>query len=146
MAQIAFALDMELKMFLNLETDYAIRIINCLAIADKRMDGKTIALETGVTQRFSLKILHRLVSSGLIKSYKGTKGGYVLARPAGEITLLEVVEKMNGDLAFCKCEGEIGHCTNPQGICRFHAIFDEVSNDLKKSLKKATFDTKNIKK
>ena len=131
-------------MFLNLETDYAIRIINCLAIADKRMDGKTIALETGVTQRFSLKILHRLVSSGLIKSYKGTKGGYVLARPADEITLLEVVEKMSGDLAFSKCQGEVGHCTNPQGICRFRSIFDEASNNVRDALRKATFDTKNI--
>ena len=136
---------MGIEMLLNLETDYAIRIIDCLAAADKRLDGKTIAAQTGVTQRFSLKILHRLVSSDLVKSYKGTKGGYVLARPADEITLLEVVEKMSGDLAFCKCEGEIGHCTNPQGICRFHAVFDEVSNNVRDSLRKVTFDNKTIK-
>jgi len=131
-------------MFLNLETDYAIRIVNYLAIADKRVFGKTIALETGVTKRFSLKILHRLVSCGLLKSYKGSKGGYLLTRPADQITLLEVVEKMGGDLAFNKCEGEIEHCTNPQGICRFRAIFDEVSNNVRESLRKVTFDTKNI--
>ncbi|MDD4699917.1 MAG: Rrf2 family transcriptional regulator [Oscillospiraceae bacterium] len=133
-------------MLLNLETDYAIRIIDCLAAADKRLDGKTIAAQTGVTQRFSLKILHRLVSSDLVKSYKGAKGGYVLARPADEITLLEVVEKVSGGLQFSKCQCEVGHCTNPQGLCRFRDVFDEASNNVRESLRKVTFDNKTIKK
>lgn len=133
-------------MLLNLETDYAIRIIDCLAAADEKLDGKTIASETGVTERFSLKILHRLVSTGLVKSYKGAKGGYVLSRPASEITLLEVVEKMCGDLNFSKCQGEVGHCTNPQGLCRFRDVFDEASNHVRQSLSKVNFDTKNVKK
>ncbi|MEG1887863.1 MAG: Rrf2 family transcriptional regulator, partial [Oscillospiraceae bacterium] len=75
-------------MFLNLETDYAIRIIDCLSDVESKIDAKTIADETGVTPRFTLKILHRLVSSGLVKSYKGAKGGYILAKAPGEITLL----------------------------------------------------------
>ena len=133
-------------MLLNLETDYAIRIIDCLAASGERMDGKTIAEETGVTQRFSLKILNRLVSSNLVKSYKGAKGGYVLARPADEITLLEVVEKMSGELLFSKCQCEIGHCTNPQGLCRFRDVFDEASKSVIESLRKVTFDNKTIKK
>ena len=75
-------------MFLNNETDYAIRIISCLAESSDRVDAAGIAEKTGVTLRFTLKILHRLVQGGIVKSFKGNKGGYILARPAEDITFL----------------------------------------------------------
>ena len=65
-------------MHITLESDYAVRIIYCLAMAGCRMDAKRIAEDTGVTLRFSLKILRKLVAGGFIVSYKGTKGGYEL--------------------------------------------------------------------
>ena len=71
-------------MFLNNETDYAIRIVSCLADREERIDAATVAEQTGVTPRFTLKILHRLVQGGIVRSLRGNKGGYVLARPAGE--------------------------------------------------------------
>ena len=58
-----------------MEADYAVRIVHCLAKNGQRMDAKSISDETGVTLRFSLKILRKLVSAGIIKSYKGTQGG-----------------------------------------------------------------------
>ena len=58
-------------MFLNNETDYAIRIVSCLAKQSERIDAATIAEQTGVTPRFTLKILHRLVQGGVVRSFKG---------------------------------------------------------------------------
>ncbi|MGN0674985.1 MAG: Rrf2 family transcriptional regulator, partial [Oscillospiraceae bacterium] len=55
-------------MHITLEADYAIRIVHCLAKSKKRLDAKTIAEQTTVTLRFALKILRKLVASGIVKS------------------------------------------------------------------------------
>ena len=89
-------------MHITLEADYAVRIVHCLAKNGQRMDAKSISDETGVTLRFSLKILRKLVSAGIIKSYKGTQGGYEIARPLEEITLNDVIETVEGPFALSR--------------------------------------------
>ncbi len=128
-------------MFLNNETDYAIRIISCLAEHDERIDAAGIAEKTGVTQRFTLKILHRLVQGGIVKSFKGNKGGYVLARSAGEITLLQVVEEIYGPLNLSRChsDGSCG-CTHPNGFCEYKDVFSDITKYMRKKLSEVTFD------
>ena len=127
-------------MFLNNETDYAIRIISCLAESDDRIDAAGIAEKTGVTQRFTLKILHRLVQGGIVKSFKGNKGGYILARPSDEITLLQVVEEIYGPLNLSRCysDGSCG-CTHPNGFCEYKEVFSDITNYMRKKLSEVTF-------
>ena len=67
------------NMHITLESDYAIRIVVFLAQQGKRADAKLISENTEVSLRFALKILRKLVSGGIIRSYKGTTGGYELA-------------------------------------------------------------------
>lgn len=124
-------------MLLNLETDYAIRIVGCLAKCEERIDAKTIASRTGVTPKFTLKILHKLSSGGIVKSYKGAKGGYTLNRKPEDITLLEVVELVYGSLSLKTCSG--GDCTHPNGMCKFKGVFDDISGYMRESLHKITF-------
>ncbi len=124
-------------MFLNLETDYAIRIVQCLA-AEGRLDAKSIAAATGVTPRFTLKILHGLVAAGIVKSFKGAQGGYTLAKSAEETTLLEVVETVNGSLGLASCQSENG-CTHPNGFCGFRTVFDDVTGYMRAKFSKETF-------
>lgn len=127
-------------MFLNNETDYAIRIVSCLAKQSERIDAATIAEQTGVTPRFTLKILHRLVQGGVVRSFKGNKGGYVLARPSAEITLLQVVELIYGPLTLSRChsDGSCG-CTHPNGFCDFKDVFSDVTDYMRKKLSEVTF-------
>lgn len=127
-------------MLFNAETDYAIRIVHCLANCGKRMEATAISKETGVTFRFSLKILRRLVVAGIVKSFKGVGGGYELARPAAEITLGEVIEEMCGPLVFGKCQTEGLGCTHPMGTCIFKKVFDETSDFMKQKFDNTTFD------
>lgn len=129
-------------MFLNLETDYAIRIVHCLAKENARIGAGKIAEKTGVTPRFTLKILHGLVASGIVKSYKGAAGGYTLARPAEEITLLEVVEQVCGPLGISQCQSDGSGCTHPGGICCFRSVFDDVSAYMRDKFSKETFSQK----
>ena len=123
-------------MLLNLETDYAIRIVQCLA-KNGKLDAKTIASKTGVTPKFTLKILHGLVSASIVKSFKGASGGYALARKPENITLLEVVEQVYGTLEVSRCNGE--GCTHPDGICSFRSVFDDVSGYMRKKFGEITF-------
>ena len=83
-------------MHITLEADYAIRIVQVLAQNQRRLDAKTISEMTGVTLRFSLKILRKLVAAGIIKSFKGTQGGYEIGRELDQISLGEVIETIEG--------------------------------------------------
>ena len=127
-------------MFLNNETDYAVRIVATLAKHSERVDAAKIAEETGVPQRFALKILHRLVGGNIVKSFKGNKGGYSLARPAEKITVLEVVEEIYGPLTLnrCKHDGNCG-CTHPNGFCEFKDVFSDVTTYIRCKLSHVNF-------
>lgn len=128
-------------MHITLESDYAIRIVQILACANNRMDAKTIAEETCVTLRFSLKILRKLVTEGLVKSYKGSQGGYELTRPAKEISLKDVVEAVEGEYKLSRCLADDYVCTRGRsGNCRIQDAFNEVSDVVREKLAEYTFD------
>jgi len=56
------------------------------------------ARANGIPERFLLKVLKPLVDSGVLKSVKGPNGGYQLARAPKDVTLLEVVEAVDGPI------------------------------------------------
>ena len=127
-------------MHMTLETDYAVRIVSCLVTAGRRMDAKSIAEETSVTLRFSLKILRKLVAGGIIKSYKGTQGGYELAREPKEISLNDVIETVEGPFYISRCLGGDYQCGHNDTSSAFREVYDQISEDVSKRLKAFTFD------
>lgn len=131
-------------MHITLESDYAVRIVYCLAENNARMDAATIAEKTGVTLRFSLKILRKLVAGGLVKSYKGTKGGYELAKSPAEISMSDVIEQVEGPYVISRCltEGEYDCNRNKSTCaeCKFIRIFAEISGLVQSRLESISFD------
>ncbi len=133
-------------MQLTLESDYAIRIIYIIANggkndSSKRMDAKAISEISGVPLRFSLKILRKLVGGGLVRSYKGTRGGYELAKEPREISILDVVELTEGPIHINRCVSGDFICTRVKDSpCQFQRCFDEVSQTIRDSFRKLTFD------
>ena len=127
-------------MRITLESDYALRIITSLATHDSVVDAKTLAEETSVTQRFTLKILHKLVTSGIVNSYKGINGGYKLATPADKITLRQVIELIDGPIMMVRCLESSESCAlnKDKTSCIYHHIFDTISLDLAKKLSAIT--------
>ena len=118
------------------ESDYALRIVTAIAESGGVVDAGSLAEKTLVTQRFTLKILHKLVVGGLILSYKGAKGGYKLARDAKDITLKDVIELIDGPIAIARCvdSGEGCSLNCDKTACIYHHIFDTISLDLAKKL------------
>ena len=123
-------------MRITLESDYALRILGALAVHDGRVDAKTLSDEISVTQRFTLKILHKLVSTGYVKSYKGVRGGYQLNIPPEKITLKSVIELIDGPIAISRCLESSEACSlNPdKTACIYHHIFDTISLDVARKL------------
>ena len=123
-------------MRITLESDYALRILGALAVHEGRVDAKTLSDEISVTQRFTLKILHKLVSTGYVKSYKGVRGGYQLNIPPEEITLKSVIELIDGPIAISRCLESSEACSlNPdKTACIYHHIFDTISLDVARKL------------
>ncbi len=117
-------------MHITQESDYAVRIVYCLAKCGTRRDARGISEEMCVTLRFSLKILGKLVSSGIVESYKGNRGGYELARPASEITLKDVIDAVEGPYRLSRCVGEggAGECNRgASGCCTFQKRYFTIS-------------------
>jgi Rrf2 family protein len=56
------------------------------------------------------KVLQRLAQEGFVASQHGKKGGYTLARPAGKISVAEVVEAIDGTLSLTECSSAEGAC------------------------------------
>ncbi len=78
--------------------DYAVRAVLELGAAngDARLSSAEIAERQEIAAPFLTKILTRLASAGIVSTYRGANGGVVLARAAAEISLLEVVEAIEG--------------------------------------------------
>ncbi len=128
-------------MFINSETDYAIRIVAALSEKNAKIDAGSIAKITGVTPKYTLKILHKLTQGGIVKSFKGAKGGFVLSRSPDKITLLEVIELICGTVSFNRCQESGNMCTHPNGVCYFRNTFDDVTDYMREKFRSVTFST-----
>lgn len=128
-------------MCLTLETDYAVRIIGCLAAEGGRIDAKKISERTGVSLRFSLKILRKLVSAGLVTSYKGNTGGYELAKKPSDVTLFDVIRIVEGDCSINKCNDDEFICTRgTKACCSYRKVYAEITELVSEKLKSYTFE------
>jgi Rrf2 family protein len=65
---------------------------------NRLLPSHKIALAAGLSGKFLLKMLRHLATADVLRSSKGPHGGYQLARPARDISLLEVVEAVDGPL------------------------------------------------
>lgn len=85
--------------------EYAIRGMVYLALSENKKDVKTILLKDlcaaqDTPKAFMIKIFQQLTKKGLVKSIRGSKGGYILAKSASRITLRDIIEGVEGPDIF----------------------------------------------
>lgn len=78
-------------MQLNISTDYAIRIVLFLAMNAKTVSSSKLSKEIGVSSRYLLQIAAKLRNSGIVAVAYGPSGGYGLAQPTKDISLLDII-------------------------------------------------------
>ena len=81
--------------------DYAVRAVLELAVLapDQRLKGDVIAQRQGISFRYTERLLADLRRAGLVSSRRGHDGGYWLAKPAGDISVADVIRAVDGPLA-----------------------------------------------
>ncbi len=104
--------------------DYAVRAMIALArVPDGRLlSVRRIAEEMSIPVRFLPQVMGDLVGAGLVEATTGRAGGYRLARPAGAISILDVVEAVEGDSRRRTCVLRGGPC-GLDGHCDVHDVF-----------------------
>ena len=113
-----------MRLDLTKRADYAIRAMLALgrATADERLSVRRVAAEQRIPTRFLPLIMRDLVRAGLVKGAIGRAGGYRLARASGEVSLLDIVEAVEGDSRGRTCILRGGPCaTSP--VCDIHVVF-----------------------
>ncbi len=122
------------------QADYAIRAVMYLARLEpgKRAATSQIASEQHIPPSFLAKIVSQLSVAGLLSTSRGARGGVTLARPPEEITLLEVVEAIDGPILLNECVGNNGTCTFTRS-CPLQEVWCEAQADLVSRLRSTTF-------
>lgn len=95
---------------LSRKTDLALQAMKALSIADERMSGSALAEEVGTTVQFLPQVLAPLVRAGWIDSERGPGGGYRATASLDSISLLELIEITEGEIANGRCVLRDGPC------------------------------------
>jgi Rrf2 family protein len=97
---------------LNRETDYSFRVILALAQAgdDIRIPTSQIQRDMHIPPSFLHRIIASLGHNNIVKTFPGREGGVQLARPAGDISLLDVYEAVEGPMQLSACFSEDCDC------------------------------------
>jgi Rrf2 family protein len=83
-------------MLITRASEYAILSLILLSSAKEPMDSETLSRELTISKSFLAKILQSLAKAEILKSYKGSKGGFALQKSAQEISMLEVMSVVEG--------------------------------------------------
>lgn len=123
-----------MRLELAKRTDLALRGLQALQADGERLSGTDLAEALETTHQYLPQIMSPLVQQGWVTSIRGPGGGYRLIVSLGDITVLELIETMEGttDTATCVLSGETCDASDP---CALHdawsqardALLDELS-------------------
>lgn len=127
---------------LSKASEYAIRGVLYLAInysEDKVSVVEEISKAQDVPLPYTAKLFQALARKGFVTSFKGQKGGFVLARHPRDISLLDVIEAMEGPIFLNVCLIYSGYC--PRDVtCSVHDVWGEAQKMLIDYLKGCNFE------
>ena len=125
--------------------------LHCLLwLADRgseRVSSGVLAGLQGVSGAFAAKIFAKLEKAGIVDSFEGPGGGYRLARSPGEISVLDVVEAIEGRKRLFECQEIRGRCAlfggeapawATDGVCAIHAVMLRAEERMRAELARTT--------
>jgi FeS assembly SUF system regulator len=100
------------------QADYGILLMACFVSSSdtESRSARDLARAAQLPQPMVGKILKTLVQRGLLRSSRGSQGGYRLARPASEITVADIIAALEGPIAVTTCNIHGGDC-NIENVC-----------------------------
>jgi len=107
------------------------------------MSSRELAELQGVSPSFVAKIFPKLEKAGIVRASEGVRGGYVLAKPAPEISCLDVIDAIDGKKPLFDCQEVRGGCVllgkKPpgwaiNGTCAIHAVMLRAEKSMREAL------------
>ncbi len=113
-----------MRLELTKRADYAIRAVLALARAaeGERLSVRQVAADQRIPVRFLPRVMSDLVRAGLIEGATGRTGGYRLGFRASDVSLLDIVEAVEGDSRRRTCVLRGGQCLSAD-VCDVHVVF-----------------------
>jgi Rrf2 family transcriptional regulator, cysteine metabolism repressor len=125
------------------KAEYGVRVMAHLAGTDaaRPVSLGSIAEAEGLPLAYLEHLVQRLRRQGLVESRRGAHGGYTLSRPAAEITMAEIVEALEGNLAPIECITPEGMCSREvagQAPCPTKILWTRVQGSIVRTLNDMT--------
>ena len=86
------------------------------------------------------KLLKQLSRAGLLESHRGTKGGYTMALPAGDISVADIVSALEGPIALTECMTADGAMCEIEALCPTRTNWRQINDALVEALDRVTLD------
>lgn len=129
-------------MQLQMTTDYAMRIIGYMLSNDALekntlVKAKSMAEEVGVDYQYSMKVINKLKSAGILISVQGCAGGYFLDESVKDLTFYDIIKLMEGEINLLKCldGGNCSRTNDKSEECPVHCQFEKLQSELTSKLK-----------
>ena len=118
---------------------YGLRILLDLALYAKNAPRqmKDIAQSQQISEKYISRLILNLNNAGLITSLRGVKGGLQLAKPPKEITLLEIIEAMEGSVSVVECVLDKTFCKKSED-CSACKTWTSLNKKIKKQMQEFT--------
>jgi Rrf2 family iron-sulfur cluster assembly transcriptional regulator len=123
------------------QADYAIRAVRYLSGLEvgQRAATSKVAKDQRIPPSFLAKIISQLSIAGLLHTSRGARGGVSLARPSKDISLLDVVEAIDGPIYLNECVADTSMCTFDDD-CPLKPVWCEAQEELVNKLRSTRFD------
>lgn len=124
-----------MSMEITKAADYGLRAMYRLGQSPMNVSALIgdIAKEMNIPAQFLHKVMPRLVKAGLVRSRRGARGGYRLAKQPNEITLLQIVQAIDGPIYINRCLFDHDDCTMDE-YCPIRPVFQDAQDALRKVL------------
>lgn len=115
-------------------TDYGTVVMTYLARENGRLHSVSeIAGEIRLAAPTVSKILKQLVHERLVVSHRGVKGGYNLGRPSADISMLEIIDALEGRVGLTECGSSPGLCTQ-ESLCSIRTNWQRINSAVREAL------------
>jgi Rrf2 family iron-sulfur cluster assembly transcriptional regulator len=119
--------------------EYGLKGLLFMATHDPQRAALVSEISKGekIPEAFLAKIFQRLSKAGLLRSTRGAKGGFLLRKPAHQITMREVIEALEGPIVLNRCLLRKGECEEERD-CPLHSVWGEMQRSMLEILGRTT--------
>lgn len=128
-----------MQLVLGRRGDYALRaVLDVTAHHGERRKAREIAERMSIPRKYLSRILAKLVGARILRATAGPAGGYELTRPPAQLTLLEVIEAVEGQTQIRDCLLRNSPC-NIRQVCSLHDVWVDAEEAMLQKLRATTF-------